>query len=300
MRSYRVTHVTRYGYEVPPSLCHAEVRLFPRELPGQRVDRTELRIDPPPTCYAEDLDFFGNRVCRFSLEEPHSALDVTAVSEVTVAPLASASRPESPVPWEAALAANLKDAGAEDLDARALTLASPLVAPGPELEAYAGPSFAAGRPLLEAVGDLMGRIHREFVYDPHFTTIATPLAEVLRHRRGVCQDFSHLAIGCLRSLGLPARYVSGYIETLPPPGRPRLVGADASHAWFSVWVPGSGWVDFDPTNDQLPADQHITVAWGRDYGDVNPFKGVVLGGGEHALEVSVDVASLSGGDAGRP
>jgi len=293
MRTYRVTHTTRYAYEGPVSLCHTEARLFPRELPRQRVARAEVRVDPPPTSYAEGTDYFGNRVSRFSIEEPHTSLQVTAVSEVSVLPRAVGDEPGASLPWEEAAAPRLAWTGPEGLDARPLALGSPLIAPGPELEAYARPSFAAGRHLLDAVADLMGRIHRDFAYDPHFTTVATPLAEVLQHRRGVCQDFAHLAIGCLRSLGLPARYVSGYLETVPPPGRPRLVGADASHAWFAVHVPGAGWADFDPTNDQRPSDQHITVAWGRDYGDVNPLKGVVLGGGEHALEVSVDVALLT-------
>jgi len=295
VRTYRVTHTTRYEYEAPVSLCHTEARLLPRELARQRVSRAELRIDPSPTSYAEGLDFFGNRVSRFSLEEPHTTLEVTALSEVSVAPPEGASDPGRSPPWETTVAARLGGSGPEGPEAHALALGSPLVTPGPELEAYARPSFAAGRPLLDAVADLMGRIHRDFAYDPQSTTIATPLAEVLAQRRGVCQDFAHLALGCLRSLGLPGRYVSGYLETLPPPGRPRLVGADASHAWFSAYVPGLGWVDFDPTNDQLPGDQHITVAWGRDYGDVNPLKGVVLGGGKHALEVSVDVTRLVDG-----
>jgi transglutaminase-like putative cysteine protease len=155
------------------------------------------------------------------------------------------------------------------------------------------PSFSAGRPLLEAVHDLMRRIHRDFTYDPHFSSIATPLQQVLAHRRGVCQDFAHLAIACLRSQGLAARYVSGYLETLPPPGGEKLVGADASHAWFGVYVPYQGWVDFDPTNDQVLADRHITAAWGRDYADVAPLKGVLFGGGsEHRLTVEVDVERL--------
>jgi transglutaminase-like putative cysteine protease len=251
-------------------------------------------VVPSPTAYAEGVDYFGNRVSRFSIEEPHAALEVTAASEVTVSPPDPVPDLGSSPAWEAALASSLLAEGSAAIDARALALESPLITAVPALERYARPSFPAGRPLLAAVAELMGRIHGEFTYDPHFTTVATPLAEVLEHRRGVCQDFAHLAIGCLRSIGLPARYVSGYIETLPPPGRPRMVGADASHAWFAVHVPGGGWVDFDPTNNQLPSDQHITVAWGRDYGDVNPLKGVVLGGGKHKLQVSVDVARSAG------
>ncbi|HQT25374.1 MAG TPA: transglutaminase family protein, partial [Burkholderiales bacterium] len=177
-------------------------------------------------------------------------------------------------------------------DALQYALDSPFVMTSSELMAYAGPSFTPGRPLLEAVQDLMQRIHADFTYDPGFTTLATPLSEVLAHRRGVCQDFAHLAIGCLRSRGLAARYVSGYIETLPFPGKEKLVGADASHAWFSVYMPELGWMDFDPTNNQIPADRHIVVAWGRDYGDVTPLKGVIFGGGDHELAVSVEVRNM--------
>ena len=158
----------------------------------------------------------------------------------------------------------------------------------PELHDYAEKSFAKGRPLLEAVEDLTTRLYTDFTYDPGFTTIATPLADVVKHRRGVCQDFAHLGIACLRALGLAARYVSGYIETDPPPDQEPLEGADASHAWFSVYLPQFGWIDFDPTNNQIPADRHITVAWGRDYADVTPLKGVVFGSGTHELSVSVD------------
>ena len=160
----------------------------------------------------------------------------------------------------------------------------------PAFREYAAPSFPLGRPLLEAMADLNRRIHQEFTYDPHFTTVATPLNQVLTEQRGVCQDFAHLAMACLRAWGLAARYVSGYLETLPPPGQPRLIGADASHAWLAVYVPGVGWAEFDPTNDCMPGEQHITLAWGRDYGDVAPLKGVMTGGGSHSLEVSVDVA----------
>jgi len=295
VRTYRIKHITRYEYEGPVSVCHSEARLFPRSLPTQAVARAELKVVPRPMSYAEGVDYFGNRVSRFSIEEPHLSLEVTATSEVSVSAPERAPGLDTAPAWEAALAPSLADEGPAGFDASAFALESPLVAPNPALDAYARPSFSRGRPLLEAVTELMGRIHAEFAYDPHFTTVATPLAEVLEHRRGVCQDFAHLAIGCLRSLGLAARYVSGYIETLPPPGRPRLVGADASHAWFSVYVPGTGWLDFDPTNDQLPTEQHITVAWGRDYGDVNPLKGVVLGGGAHQLQVSVDVAPVGVG-----
>jgi len=217
---------------------------------------------------------------------------VVSTSEVEVATAPpDLSVPPSPR-WEEILA---KLAGTDPelpLDVRELALPSPMVQPSAALRAFAEPSFTPGRPILEAAADLSRRIHREFTYDQEFSTIATPLAEVLERRRGVCQDFAHLAIGCLRALGLPARYVSGYVETVKHPDEPRTVGADASHAWFSAYAPGFGWFDFDPTNDQIPPRQHITTAWGRDYADVTPLKGVLFGGGDHTLEVSVDVTRV--------
>jgi transglutaminase-like putative cysteine protease len=180
----------------------------------------------------------------------------------------------------------------EILDARQYILDSPMITISPELADYAQSSFLPNRTLVDVVHDLMGRIYKDFTYDPTFTTIATPLSDVLSFRRGVCQDFAHLAIGCLRAYGMAARYISGYVETLPEPGKPRLVGADASHAWFSVYIPGTGWLDFDPTNNTVPLDQHITLAWGRDYADVTPLKGIAFGGGQHTLSVSVDVLRL--------
>ena len=174
-------------------------------------------------------------------------------------------------------------------------LDSPFVKRDPALADYARETFAPGRSLIEAVAELNRRIFEEFSYDPHFTTLATPLEVVLAERRGVCQDFAHLGLGCLRTLGLAARYVSGYLETLPPAGQPRLEGADASHAWLAVWVPGAGWAEFDPTNGLMPGSRHITLAWGRDYGDVAPLKGVTSGGGAHTLTVGVDVLPLGSG-----
>ena len=194
--------------------------------------------------------------------------------------------------WEEVVAYFSDQRDDDTLDAQQYRLNSPQVVINQEMMNYAERSFLEGRLIIDAVLDLMERIHRDFTYDPHFTTIATPLLDVLKHRRGVCQDFAHLAIGCLRSMGLAARYVSGYIETTPPEGQKRLVGADASHAWFSVYVPKMGWIDFDPTNNQMPMDKHITVAIGRDFHDVTPLKGVIFGGGKHKLKVSVDVANM--------
>ncbi|MGR9053448.1 MAG: transglutaminase-like domain-containing protein, partial [Gammaproteobacteria bacterium] len=189
-----------------------------------------------------------------------------------------------------------RSAGQEEnpdvLEAKQFVLDSPMVSAAPELAEYAKPSFTPNRPLCEVVQNLMERIFTDFTYDPTFTTIATPLSEVLAHRRGVCQDFAHLAIGCLRSYGLAARYVSGYVESIAPQGKEKIIGGDASHAWFAVFEPINGWLEFDPTNNKMPLDQHITLAWGRDYSDVTPLKGIAYGGGQHSLVVSVDVRRL--------
>jgi transglutaminase-like putative cysteine protease len=237
-----------------------------------------------PAVMQEQTDFLGNRMHYFSIQTPHQQLIVTAVSDVEVKPQDNTSL-QSP-PWE-----SIRDN--MDTEARDFVLDSPFIAKDSAIAEYAEQSFTADRPLLEAAQDLTTRIFTEFTYDPHFTTIATPLSEVLEHRRGVCQDFAHLGIACVRAMGLPARYVSGYLETLPPPGQPKLQGVDASHAWLSVYVPQQGWIDFDPTNNQMTTEQYITTAWGRDYEDVTPLKGIVFGGGEHQLDVSVDVERLS-------
>ena len=289
---YRVTHTTEYQYSAPVTQCHNEGRLLPRNFNRQICTAVQVKINPAPQDYREREDFFGNRICYFAILQPHTNLTVTAISEVQIAPEGGNLDFYHDSPWENVcrhLQAN-SDPGV--LNARQYVLDSPMVTATRELAQYSKPSFAKGRPLVDAVHDLMQRIHRDFVYDPEFTTLATPLAQVLKHRRGVCQDFAHLAIGALRAQGLAARYTSGYIETSPPPGQKKIVGADASHAWFSVYVPDTGWLDFDPTNNQMPMDRHITVAWGRDYSDVAPLKGVIFGGGKHKLNVSVDVQNL--------
>lgn len=285
---YRVTHRTLYAYGQPVLRCHSEARLQPRETTRQACLRSEVAIDPAPEQRAERRDVFGNRVLYFALQEAHGALAVTATSEVDVTPTAPLDLEATP-PWEALRDSLAEQADAESRSARQFALDSACAAAAPDAAAYAGPSFAPGRPILAAVHDLSRRIHREFRFDPDSTTVSTAVAEVLVQRHGVCQDFAHLAIACLRSLGLPARYVSGYLETVAPPHQPRLQGADSSHAWFAVYVPGLGWIDVDPTNDCLPADRHVTTAWGRDYSDVVPLKGVIFGGGAHTLEVSVDM-----------
>lgn len=289
---YRVTHTTAYNYQQTVSLSYNEVRMLPRPSPNQQVIDSKLQISPAPCDYRVRTDFFGNQVAWFSIREPHLTFQVTAVSEVRVIRQPAPIDLGHGIGWEAARDILRGETGEAALDARQYTLDSPLVNADPDLAAYAQASFAPGRPLPEAIHDLMQRIHRDFTFDPEFTNLSTPLATVLEHRRGVCQDFAHLAIGCIRSQGLAARYVSGYIETLPPPGQAKLVGADASHAWFSVYLPDQGWMDFDPTNNQTPGDRHIVVAWGRDYSDVTPLKGVIFGGQDHELNVSVEVENL--------
>ena len=289
MIRYRITHTTEYRYNVPVSQCQNEAHLLPRSTPRQQYEHGQLRIQPSPTVYRDREDFFGNRVTYFAVQEPHVTLSVTAQSEVLIVQAAARWLWASLV-WEEVRQAVAGDASPEGIEARQFLLDSPLVHRSAALAAYAAASFVPNRPLLEAVADLVQRIYQEFTYEPDATTVSTPLDEVLQHRRGVCQDFAHVAIGCLRAQGIAVRYVSGYLETSAPDGQ--LIGAAASHAWVSVYCPGQGWIDFDPTNNSIPTDQHITVAWGRDYSDVTPLKGVIVGGGSHTLAVAVTVERM--------
>jgi transglutaminase-like putative cysteine protease len=286
---YRVTHTTTYTYEEPVSVSHNEARITPRRTLGQAPQRTQLVVDPMPAALFTDTDYFGNTLHSFSLEESHQKLTVTAVSDVDVEGSAVPAHGLTPA-WESVPDLLRRDRSKAGLEAVGYTFASPLVRYDAEMRAYALESFAPGRPMLEAAYELTRRIQKEFAYEPGTTSIATPLSVVMKTRSGVCQDFAHLEIAMLRSLGLPARYVSGYVRTEPAPGRPRLTGADASHAWVSLHTPGFGYIDLDPTNGSIPSDEHVTVAWGRDFGDVSPLKGVILGGRAHTLAVSVDVA----------
>jgi transglutaminase-like putative cysteine protease len=289
---YRVTHTTAYRYGKQVSLCHNLVHLTPRTCARQTCLSSQLQMTPAPKLCVEQTDFFGNRATYFMVEEPHEHLTVRAVSETEVLPLAMPTDAVTP-PWESVRAFLEHDRSPQGLEACQFVYDSHYVKASAGLAEYALPSFPAGRPMFEAARDLTRRIYQDFLYDPKATTVATPLHEVLERRRGVCQDFAHLQIGCLRSLGLSARYISGYLRTYPPPGEERLVGVDASHAWLSVYCPGLGWVDLDPTNDLIPSDGHLILAWGRDYDDVSPVKGVNLGGGRHSVAVGVDVAIVS-------
>jgi transglutaminase-like putative cysteine protease len=289
---YRVRHLTAHHYSTAVLFSQQAARLTPRDVDGrQRCLASRVAADPEAVA-SEDTDYFGNRVTYLTIQAPHRVLTVTAESvvEVTAPPPVPGTSPA----WEAVRACLRQPAGFEDVAAGEFVHNSPLAPVSEAVRAYARPSFAPSRPVLDAALDLTARIHRDFAYDSAATTVRTALAEVLEMRRGVCQDFAHLEIAAFRAMGLAARYVSGYLLTLPPPGQPKLVGSDASHAWVSVWVPGAGWIDLDPTNDMTVGEEHIVCAVGRDFEDVSPIKGVVVGGGEHALRVAVDVVPEDG------
>jgi transglutaminase-like putative cysteine protease len=283
-----VVHETHYSYSSPVELSQQLLHLTPRRLPWQECQAHRISIEPVPGEYAEREDYFGNRTAIALIASPHRDLLVRASSVVSVAPREKEALARPQAAWEA-VQAQARAGAAEFL------YESPHVESLRELAEYAAKSLARGRGALDAALDLARRIHQDFEFDKTATSVSTPLREVLKRRRGVCQDFAHLMIGGLRAHGLPARYVSGYLLTEPPPGRPRLVGADASHAWVSAWCGNSGgssggWVDIDPTNDCLVDDEHVTLGWGRDFGDVTPMRGVILGGGEQELKVRVTVA----------
>jgi transglutaminase-like putative cysteine protease len=285
---YHIKHATTYDYSEPVSLCHNSLHLKPRCCPRQHCHSVELVVRPEPEQVQNQLDYFGNPITLFAIQEPHARLVLRAESWVEVTP-AERLDPALTQPWELVRDSFRSDRSPAALEAYQFVFESRYVPRSDELAEYAAVSFPAQRPIVEAALDLTRRIHADFRYDTRATTVATPVHEVLARRRGVCQDFAHLQIGCLRSLGLPARYVSGYLVTAPPRGQARLTGADASHAWLSVYAAGAGWIDFDPTNNRIPSDTHVTLAWGRDYDDVSPVRGVILGGGHSTLEVAVDV-----------
>jgi transglutaminase-like putative cysteine protease len=287
---YRVSHTTAYEYAEPVSICHNEARLTPRTTERQRLVRSQLLVNPGVQTMEQDRDYFGNVVHYYSLTEAHRTISVTAVSDVELEPYTVPELAESE-PWEAVRDVLRNEHSTEALVGRELTFDSPHARPDAALVAYALPSFTPERPLFEAVLDLTRRIHEDFAYQPGSTSVATPLSEVLATRRGVCQDFAHLEIAMLRGLGLAARYVSGYVYNRPEgdSGRPNM---DASHAWLGVYSPQFGYVDFDPTNGSIPTDEHVTLGWGRDFSDVSPLKGVILGGGSHAVRVAVDMVRV--------
>jgi len=280
---YRAKHTTMYMYSDPVSICHSEVHLRPREHPSQRLLEHELVIMPEPDFLDSRGDYFGNEVACFSIHSPHETLTITSTSVVEVEEREPPEPTLSPA-WESVRDQLREGAPDELFEAVPFTFSSPQAPLAPAYAEYARPCFPEGRPFLAAVAELSSRICKEFEYDPRATSVTTPVEEVLKKRKGVCQDFAHLMIACLRSLGLPARYVSGYLRS-----GEKTVGAEASHAWVSAHCPVFGWQDFDPTNNVRPQGQHVTLAWGREYQDVTPVKGVALGGGEQIISVSVEV-----------
>lgn len=292
MIHYRIRHVTRYDYTDPVTLCQNLAHLKPREWPTQHCERSLLRISPRPAVIEERLDYFGNPATYFTVQEPHRSLVIHATHRIIVDP-APVADPGSFPTWEAIREELQWNRQQTWLEAYQYVFNSPYSSAHPELAEFARESFTPGRPILEAALDLTRRIHTGFQYDSRATQVSTPVMEVFEHRRGVCQDFAHLEIACLRSIGLAARYVSGYLSTVPPPGKARLIGADATHAWISLFCGEAGWIDLDPTNDTIPSDRHILLACGRDYDDVSPVKGVILGGGRHTVTVSVDVEPVT-------
>ncbi len=293
---YHVLHETRYEYGSAVSLSQQQLHLAPRVLDWQQVEAQSIDIEPEPTWRRDGQDAFGNPVTWVAFHVPHEALFIRSAMNIAVRPHLPVDLDQS-LPWEQVhdrLAYNAQAPLPEDLAAMRFLFESAHVRIKHELADYAADCFPPGTPVLIGAQALMAKIFREFKFDPEATTVSTPIMEVLENKRGVCQDFAHLMIACLRALGLAARYVSGYLLTRPPPGKPRLIGADASHAWVSVYAPGfaSDWVDFDPTNNLLPDTEHITIAIGRDFADISPLRGIILGGGSTEPEVEVTVTPL--------
>ncbi|WP_394839281.1 transglutaminase family protein [Pendulispora rubella] len=305
IREYVVVHETHYRYDQPVGLSRQIVHLAPRETPYQVCRAHTLVVTPEPEILAIDHDAFGNPATSLCIEADHGALSVVAESWVGITERIYPEDDDTP-PWDEVRTRLTYRARQRphpaDLEAARFLFESRRVRNKRELAAWTSACFPPGTPLLAGVRALMNRIHDEFTFDPKATTVSTPVMDVFALRRGVCQDFAHLMLSCLRSMGLAARYVSGYVLTRPPAGRPRMVGADASHAWVSVYCPDVGWVDADPTNAVFPSLEHVTLGWGRDYDDVIPLRGVLLGGGEHALDIAVTVAPRADFQAifGRP
>ena len=285
---FNISHRTNYRYGAAVSQSQHVVHLAPRILQRQSVLRHSLLIDPAPAARNDFDDFFGNPTSILVIEDEHTEFVVHSRSTVEVHAPADVDLATS-ASWESVVAPGTPDSP-QDISVIQFRCPSRLTPSLPEVLDYAGPSFPPGQPVLQGAWDLTRRIHEDFAFDPTATDISTPISDVLKARRGVCQDFAHLSLACLRALGLPARYVSGYMLTRPPPGKPKLVGADASHAWLSVWSPDLGWLDLDPTNGLMPKDEHIVVAYGRDFDDVSPISGVLLGGSGQVMNIAVDVA----------
>jgi transglutaminase-like putative cysteine protease len=288
---YNVNHRTTYRYTYPVSVGDHVACLKPRSFPGNQLLSNQLIIQPTPATLTERTDYFGNILTFFTIHEPHKQLVVESRSHVLIDKQTIPAALPS-LPWEESTRSLAEDQTPEGLAAYQFQFESPRISLRPEYAAYALESFTPGRPMREALLELTARIHADFRFDSKVTTVRTPTEVVFKKRRGVCQDFAHVQIACLRSINVAARYVSGYLRTYPPPGKPRLIGADASHAWLSVYSKDLGWLDMDPTNNVAPTDGHVTLAWGRDYGDVSPLRGLILGGGASILKVEVDIEPL--------
>jgi transglutaminase-like putative cysteine protease len=288
---YKISHTTRYEYGDSASLSHNELFLTPRNTAAQTCTSDMITLSPSPSSVSRRKDYFGNSVTHTTIDIPHALLEISAVSEISLSPLPVMPGDQTPA-WDQVKERLWQHETLADLDAFQFVFASPMIPVDRRYAEWIQDIFLPGTPILQAALGLTQKIFTEFKYDPQATNTATPVEASFDLKRGVCQDFAHIQIACLRSLGLSARYVSGYLHTLPPPGKPKLVGADASHAWVSLYIPGTGWIDLDPTNNVMPTDQHLTLAWGRDYSDVTPVKGTVLGGGPHQLKVTVDVRTL--------
>lgn len=301
MIRYQVTHQTTYDYVDVVPVCHNLLHLTPRSLPHQLIEKSELLVEPKSSHRSRRIDYFGNTVDYLQIEQPHRTLKITAKSTINILDRniveSAAAEPKDPNPpwdpaWDKVAAQIAACREPQWYEAYQYAMPSPRIGPLAEALKYAKPSFPPGRGIVDAASDLMRRIYDDFEFDSTASTVLTPTDEVFRNRKGVCQDFAHLQISCLRSMGLAARYVSGYLRTYPPPGKERLVGADASHAWVSLFAGPGRWIELDPTNDVIPSSDHIVVAYGRDFSDVSPIDGVFIGGGDHTLTVSVDVAPL--------
>ncbi len=289
--NYAVSHRTTYTYHSDVAYSRLVAHLAPRVTTRQRPLAFEVTLSPQPATSDVRCDYFGNTTNWFTIDEPHEVLEILAESHVAVDPI-PAFAPEGSLHWAAVRTSFECPADPETLEALQYTFDTPLTATNEDIVAYARRSFPRGGPLLACVLDLNARIHADFSFDKEATDTGTRAKDAFALRAGVCQDFAHVGLAAMRAMGLAARYVSGYLLTHPPPGRERLIGADASHAWFSVWIPPFGWIDFDPTNNVLPSSEHITVAWGRDYADVAPIHGIITGGSEHEVDVAVDVMPL--------
>jgi transglutaminase-like putative cysteine protease len=290
--NYAITHRTTYRYASDVAYSRLVAHLAPRMTARQQTLGFDVHVAPVPAKNFARSDFFGNATNWFTIDEPHAVLDICAQSRVAVDAV-PAFDPQDTPSWESVRASLESAADPAVVDALQYTFDTPLTATNDDVVAYARESFGRGRRLLACVLELNTRIFADFRFDKEATDTSTDVKHAFELRAGVCQDFAHVGLAAVRTMGLAARYVSGYLLTHPPPGRPRLIGADASHAWFSVWIPPYGWIDFDPTNDMLPSSEHITVAWGRDYGDVAPIHGIISGGSEHEIDVAVDVLPIA-------